>query len=189
MSLSHPSQSTLPTRAPIGLCMGMPKSFAWAGVGQTPAAGRRMKHRAELRRGFAQVLPTQNYVGTAWAGPSTAHALRVPTFLLGHARLGPDWACPIICLGMLQLWQAQSVAWACPIGHAQAGRWASPSTWAAVGLAHPLPNQRGHECGKPMSAQVEPESSPCRMLTGEMQMQIQMPNSIILGLSWAPSGP
>ena len=116
--------------------------------------------------GHAQVLPTQNYVGTAWAGPSTAHALCLPTLLPGHARLGPDRTCPIICLGMLQLWQAQSIAWACPIGHAQAGGRASPSTWAAVGLAHPLPNQRGPECGKPKSAHVQPESSPCKMLTG-----------------------
>ena len=28
--------STSPTRAPIGICMGMPKSPAWAGIGQTP---------------------------------------------------------------------------------------------------------------------------------------------------------
>ena len=105
-------------------------------------------------------------MGTTWSGPSTAHALRLPTLLLGHARLGADWVCLIICLGMLQLWQAQSLAWACPIGHAQAGGWASPSTWAAVGLVHPLPNQRGHERGKPKSAQVQHESSPCKMLTG-----------------------
>ena len=33
--------STLPTRASIGLCMGMHKhmSHAWEGVGKTPAAG------------------------------------------------------------------------------------------------------------------------------------------------------
>ena len=36
---------------------------------------------------------------------------------------------------------------------------------AAVGPAHPLPNQLWHGCDKPKSTLVQPESSPCRMLT------------------------
>ena len=39
--------SALPTRAPIGLCVGMSKSLAWAGVGQTPAASQRMTQWVE----------------------------------------------------------------------------------------------------------------------------------------------
>ena len=49
------------TRAPVGLCVGIPK--AWAGLGQTPVAGWRMKHRAKLRRGFAQALPMHSSLG------------------------------------------------------------------------------------------------------------------------------
>ena len=93
-----PFPSTLLTRAPIGPCMGMPKSLARAGVGQAPAAGRRMKHRNI----FAQVLPTQNYVGTAWACP-IVQALRTL------------FACPRSCLGMHDwgpIGPAQSFAWA-----------------------------------------------------------------------------
>ena len=49
--------------------------------------------------------------GWRWASPSTGHVLRLAYI--------PDWACPIMCLGMFQLWQAQLIAWAYPIGHAK----------------------------------------------------------------------
>ena len=51
----------------------------------------------------------------------------------------PDWACPSNELGLPQLGHDQAHDWAGPIGHAQAGTWASLRTWAVLGLAEAVP--------------------------------------------------
>ena len=50
---------------PIGLCMGTPKSFAWAGAGQTPAAGTQI----EILTHFSGVYDSSKmlpYLGVTW---------------------------------------------------------------------------------------------------------------------------
>ena len=139
------SPSALPTQAQIRLSMGMSKSLAWAGVGQNPGASRHIKHRAEQWQGFAQVLPMPNYLGTAWACPSTVPILiSLPTFVLGHAQAV---ASPTNCLGMLN--------WACSIHshtqlHAQCSslpvhvaRWGECKTLEPTGMWQPSSSRFG----------------------------------------------
>ena len=140
-----PSPSALPTQALIGPCMGMHKSRAWAGVGngETPAAGRRMKHGPSSGGGLPEFCPC-----------------RTTCAMLGQAQaLIMFFTCPRSCLGMHNwgpIGPTQSFAWASSscgkpnqlLGHAQSGTPKQEGVQAQVlGLGQvqvPLPNQLWH---------------------------------------------
>ena len=63
----------------------------------------------------------------------------------------PNRACPITCLGWINLWQARTAAWACPIGHAKVLPnllVSVPLAWAVLWQAQVLPKLPNHESGK-----------------------------------------
>ena len=73
--------------------------------------------------------------------------LGMPVYMLGHAQSGM----PNPYLGWINLWQARSAAWACPIGHAQVVPnllVSVPLAWAVLWQAQVLPKLPNHESGK-----------------------------------------
>ena len=73
VAMTLPSQHC-PRGSRSGSAWARPSHCAWAGLGQTPAAGWRMKQGRELRRGFAQSCQRGLCVAR-WALLGHAHAM------------------------------------------------------------------------------------------------------------------